>query len=1014
MRSTTAFSMLIFLLASFSSNLFGKAANYFQQEVHYTLDVHLDDHTHFLRGTEQVIYSNNSPDTLSCLYFHLWPNAYRDEETVLAKIYRNDADTRLIKAMPEGSGFIDSLDFSVSQHSLRWEVLPDTPDVARIYLEQALLPGQSVTIATPFRVKIPSSGISRLGHNGQSYFITQWYPKPAVYDRDGWKYIPYVDKGEFYSEFGSFDVTLTLPENYVVGATGHLTGCDQEINWLNEKAKETTALVNFSPDSMSFPPSSAVNKTLHYTQDRVHDFAWFADKRWHVLKDSVELPHSKRNVMVWAFFTNRQAAWWMKSTLYMKRAMLSYSGWLGDYPYNQVTAVDVTDAEGSDMEYPMITAIGTASSPLALDNVLAHELGHNWLYGVLGNDERRHAWMDEGINSFYEKRYMFTTYAGDSTKMKEYFNRMGRWGKWTKNTRSDLRLKQYMKYLGDARTNTDQSPGCRSEEFTLRNYSDIVYGKTSLGFQYLKAYLGDSLFDTCMHHYFDEWKFRHPGPQDIQFSLEQSSGKNLGWLFEGWLAGTGKLNYKVCAVKATEDSFHVHLRNKGKIHGPIGIAISDSTEKIRTIWMDGFRKDSTLTILGRPSLPHLIDPERWMPEVNRKDNSFQGEGVLKKVEPLRLQWLTGVEDPDRTPLYYAPAAGWNLYNGPMAGAVLHNIGYPQKAFEFALMPLFAFRTKDLNGGGFISYRIHPDGGWFREIRLRAGLQHYAYRNDEYNNVKNISYRSTNYFSRLENRIDFSFKNNTPRNRMSKTLTLRQLIIQRDIPYAWYYQPNEHTYNYYQITYQQMFNHPWNGYSHLVSFTANNDFVRIWLQGEHRFPYADKKKGIEIRGRMGWTSIRNPHAPDVDYRFRLSGWGGKDDYLFDQVFLGRTEQTGILSQQFVPTDGGFTTNTDYYRLADTWMITLGIKAAIPGKLPLWVYANAATFNDAEKGFDQAQQVSLEGGVEIRLIKDIFAVYLPMVYSKDIRYVIDRESLSFAERIRFQINLHALNPLEKLND
>src|SRR5262249_55781321 len=149
------------------------------------------------------------------------------------KQLRRQGDNRMIVAQPKDMGWIDKLVFKVDDHVVSWEYLKDTIDVAVLHLAQPLMPGQKITISTPFHVRIPSSDISRFGHSGQAYFITQWYPKPAVYDNRGWNYFPYLDMGEFYSEFGSFDVFITLPSNYVVGATGDFVDGEKELKWLD-------------------------------------------------------------------------------------------------------------------------------------------------------------------------------------------------------------------------------------------------------------------------------------------------------------------------------------------------------------------------------------------------------------------------------------------------------------------------------------------------------------------------------------------------------------------------------------------------------------------------------------------------------------------------------------------------------------------------------------------------------------------------------------------------------------
>jgi len=211
---------LLFVTGIFWPLVYASSQEYFQQEVNYEIQVALDDIRHELNGFESVEYINNSPDTLRFLYFHLWPNAYSNNNTALAKeIFARDGKGKLFND-PELKGFIDSLAFKVDGLDVRWDLLSETPDICKIILNEPLKPGDTILITTPFHVKIPKGVTSRLGHIGESYQITQWYPKPAVYDRRGWHQMPYLDQGEFYSEFGRFDVSITLPANYVVGATG--------------------------------------------------------------------------------------------------------------------------------------------------------------------------------------------------------------------------------------------------------------------------------------------------------------------------------------------------------------------------------------------------------------------------------------------------------------------------------------------------------------------------------------------------------------------------------------------------------------------------------------------------------------------------------------------------------------------------------------------------------------------------------------------------------------------------
>ena len=547
---------LLFLL--YTASLFAQSDGYFQQETDYAIDVRLDDRDHTLHGQLELRYTNHAPRALDSIVFHLWPRAYRNENTAFARQQLRNGSTRFHFAAEEDRGDLDGLAFRVDGAATDFRYTRD-PDIAVLRLPQSLAPGASTTITTPFRVKIPAS-FSRLGHVGESYQITQWYPKPAVYDRDGWHAMPYLDQGEFYSEFGDFRVTITLPENYVVAATGELQETEER-NWLLARADSTRqALEAAEPLDLAlgyvdelYPASAPTAKTLTYTAEDVHDFAWFADKRFAVLHDTLHLRTRQDAVDVWSFFTKTEAALWKNSTDYIKRATRFYSDHVGAYPYPQVTGVQSALSAGGGMEYPMITVIGLSGSGYALDEVLAHEIGHNWFYGILGSDERDHPWMDEGLNSYYEGRYT-----------REYYPQRNGRLQLIPGREVDINK---LGYRYTARLGRDQAPDTPSDSLGEINYWIGAYSKPQLILDDLETQVGTEGVDAAFNRYFEEWRFRHPQPADFFAVMEEETGR--GRFLTDALMTTGRGAFNQAALHRDSS-------------GGFGIALLTDQERART------------------------------------------------------------------------------------------------------------------------------------------------------------------------------------------------------------------------------------------------------------------------------------------------------------------------------------------------------------------------------------------------------------------------------------------------
>ncbi len=969
---------------------------YFQQEVNYRIDVLLDDINHELFAEETITYINNSPDTLNFIYFHLWANAYKNNSTAFARQQLDNGNTTFYFAPQEQKGYIDSLDFKVNGKPVKWEYDSEYIDICKLFLNEPLKNGEKIIITTPFHIKLPLGIFSRLGHIGQSYQITQWYPKPAVYDKYGWHPMPYLDIGEFYSEFGSFDVSITVPENYVVAATGNLMNED-ELLWLEQKAEQTKQLEGFDEDDTEFPVSDTAMKTLQFVESNIHDFAWFADKRYNVLKGEVQLPHTGKKVTSWVMFTNEEAYLWLNALEYINDALYYYSLWNGDYPYNNCTAVMGALSAGGGMEYPTITIIGYSYNALSLEQVIMHEVGHNWFYGVLGSNERRHPWMDEGINSFNELRYIRTKYP--NMKLYETFINEGV-AKFFDIQHHPHKYYYETGYLLNTRRNLDQPASLHSEKYSLINYGTIVYMKTALAFNYLINYLGEDTFDKIMREYYEKWKFKHPYPEDLRKIFEANTDKNLNWFFDDLLQTTKTIDYKIKRFKDNK----ILIKNRGQINSPFSISALKDNEVISTLWYEGFDKKQTITS-NFPEFDLLeIDAQMNLPDINRKNNTLRAKGVFKKIEPIRFQFLGSLENPGKTQIYYLPAIGYNYYNKFMLGALFYNSLLPQKKLEYQLLPFYSFGNNNFAGSGKIEYNIYPGKTFIQNLTLSISALQYAFDDEKDAN-----------FQRYKAEADILLKKKITRSRKDSRIIFNTIAATNMEDYI--YNNTNSLSIFYNLGYKLTNKRKINPYNISVNLQAGDGFAKSFVETNYKITYNSQKKGLSFRFFAG-KFLYNADYYYGNYNFRLCGSNGYRDYTYNNIFLGRLENirndddNHLLSQQFVKNDGGFAIYTLIGQTND-WLITLNLSTSFPGKVPLKLYVNVGTYADINEYYKSDFYV-YETGIELSIIPDIFAIYFPVIMSDDLKILSDSITDNYWQKIRFTLNLNKLNPFLLIKD
>ncbi len=960
-----------------------------QQRVDTKIDVRLDDRTNFLHAFEEFTYTNNSPDTLKFIYVHLWANGYKNDRTPFAKQLDLNGNTSFYYAKPKDRGYIDSLQFTIDGQSVEHFSAENAPDIARIDLLKPLLPGQKMKIATPFRVKIPKV-FSRMGHTGQAYFISQWFPKPAVYDQKGWHPISYLDQGEFFSEYGSYDVSITLPTNYVLMATGNCMD-EKENQWLDALSKKE--MPSDTLYERGWPSSDLETKTVHYHEDNVHDFAWFADKRWVVRKDTVYSPGNNLLVTTWAAFLPSYQKEWMHACDYMKETVKHYGKWVGPYQYKTVKAVLGDMHAGGGMEYPTITIVDK-SVKTGLQTVIVHEVGHNWFYGMLGSNEREHAWMDEGINTFYEQKTDRDIKHDSGRSIK-------------------LGLDETMYYYEQALTHNDQAIEQPAANFTKTNYGVDVYYKTALMFRWLEQYIGKEDFEAGMKDYYDKWHFHHPYPEDLRTCLQRHTTKPIGWFFDTILSNDKKIDFTIIDAKVNGDNTEVTIRNNSGVSSPALIDEYNGDSVMATAWTAPFDGTTTVTLPG--TIWNKMQVDDVIPDAKQGNNEYSRHGLFHRFG-IGLGAYLGLNESKKDKVFILPYIGYNQYDGIMPTIVIHNLTLPENRFRFVLAPMYSIVTKSFTGAGSVGYLWYPDNV-FKEILLQADAKTFHYNETLLNLSKPLYARYTKFAPSL----CFTFNEHDPLSTVTRTLLLKGYSITQqnfnlsDSLAAPTLKAQQKMYG--LLRYKHQNKQTYNPFDYSAEGQIGADFAKINVEANKRIDYNKKNKSLYIRGYFGKYFPINTD-PTVTAQYELNaGYSGVDDYLYDGYYIGRNAQSKIAAQQISIQEGGFKipvfNNVDR---SDNWMATMNLKTDLPfGKVPLRLFFDAGLIPNANPSITNSSSTTLlyDGGIELYVIKDIVSVYYTAIMSKDFdNYLLNTfgRRAFFSRSLSFTIQLQNVNWLK----
>jgi len=617
---------------------------YWQQDVEYTIVATLDDEKDRISGSMTLVYRNNSPDELSQLFFHLYQNMFEPES------YANASKKISAKASEEVFQHTEVLNLKVEGRECS---LNKDNTILNVVLNEPIKSGESASITCDFVTQFgPQSGRMKVYSDfGYKHFnVVHWYPRISVYDRKfGWTADQHLGH-EFYGDFGKFKVNLNVPEQYILDGTGWLKNRDEV---LPSELMSKLDIRNFKDKPWNEKPSQIIEptgkiKTWQFEAENVHDFAWTADPTYRIGIAEAELK-SGRKVVCYALAQEQHASGWQNAADYAARIIEVYSNDIGEYAYHKMIVADARDG----MEYPMLTLDG--GRDMGYRDLFAHEIGHNWFFGMVGSNETYRAALDEGFTQFLTV-WCMERLEGDTYNLNP-------------NTGLDKRLSMPRTFRDlEAYDGYYFSSIIRDDNPTLNTHSDQfesgrqygqVYSKTAVMLYNLQYVLGDDLFQKAIQHYFNQWKFCHPYLEDFRSSIIQYSGVDLNWFFDQWLETNKKIDYSIGGVKKQKDGqYEITFKRIGAMQMPIEFSIFDkageeskylipntwfvkSTDaKVLPKWTgwNDFNDTYKATVsFNQPIKKIVIDPSNRLADVNQLNNT-KPTAVTLRLDNMTADW----------------------------------------------------------------------------------------------------------------------------------------------------------------------------------------------------------------------------------------------------------------------------------------------------------------------------------------------------------------------------------------